>query len=142
MNKRNQHKESALPQTALMAHTQATRKVVSQCSERAMKNCITGATLMPHLMQKETIGELMQLQGAVLNRLQKQYQDYFKGYVALLGDYAQIRHANTMTKLVSQQFNLLGQFGQLINEHTTELIGLQENMEVDFGYWASQKVNT
>ncbi len=142
MNKKHHHQEFVLPQTALMAHSQATQKMLSHCSERVMKNCMASATVMPELMKKDTITELMQLNSSVFNRLHQQYQESFNGFSALITDYVQIKNANTMTKFVAQQFNLLGQFGQLMQEQTTNLLTLQENIEVDYAYWVNKKVHS
>jgi hypothetical protein len=106
-----------------------------------MRNCMSTVQLMPQLAQPDTLNELLQMQSAVMRRLQQQNQAWIEGCAALVHDYAQIKQANTMTKLLEQQFNLFANFGQLMNAQITGLVGLQENVEVDFGYWAHQKLN-
>ena len=45
-----------------------------------------------------------------------------------------------MSKLVEQEFNLVGQLVQLLSNQATNLATLQENVEVDYGYWVHEKI--
>jgi len=76
-----------------------------------------------------------------VQRLQQQNEAWLKGCAILLQDYVQIKDANTMSKLVEKQYNLVAQWNQLLGSQATNLMGLEENIEVDYGYWASQKLN-
>ena len=108
---------------------------------RILKNEVFTAGLATRLTDPQVWGESLQLQSAVVQRLQQQNQDWLKGCAVLMQDYAQIKHANTMTKLVEKQCNLVLQWSQLLSNQATNLIGLMENIEVDYGYWASQKLH-
>jgi hypothetical protein len=129
------------PPVALAAHTQTANTLIKRRVGRTMRNCMSTVQLMPQLAQADTLDELLQMQSAVMRRLQQQNQAWIEGCAALVHDYTQIKQANTMTKLLEQQFNLFANFGQLMNAQITGLVGLQENIEVDFGYWAHQKLN-
>jgi hypothetical protein len=50
------------------------------------------------------------------------------------------RGANTMSKLVERESNIGVQFGQLLGAQLTDLVGLQENIEVDYSYWINGKL--
>jgi len=91
-------------------------------------------------MDPQIWSDLLQLQAAVMQRLQQQNRAWLKGCAILMEDYAQIKQANTMSKLVEKQYNLMAQWSLLIGNQATNMIGLQENIEVDYGYWASQKL--
>lgn len=126
---------------AVIGHVLKAHAVLSRSIGRTLSNGMFTAGLATHLMEPQVWGELMQLQSAVMQRLKQQNESWLKGCAILMQDYVQIRHANTMTKLVEKQYNLVTQWNQLIGDQTTNLIGLEENIEVDYGYWASQKLN-
>lgn len=131
---------AALAPPAAMEHVQTVSKLLGRRSARLYSNLTTSAGLAPHLMNPQTWVELQQLQQAVVQRLQQQNQSLLQGCAALVQEYSQIKKANTMSKLVEQQCNLVAQWGQLLSTQATNLMGLQENVEVDYGYWASEKV--
>lgn len=80
------------------------------------------------------------MQQAVVERLTLQQQAWMQGWAAWNRERAEIRGANTVTKLVEQEFNLVAQIGQLLIDQTTNLIALQENIEVSYAYWLNQKL--
>ena len=126
---------------ATMGHALKAYSLLNNQTSRMLNNGLFSAGLTTHLVDPQVWGEALQLQGAVMQRLQQQNQDWLKGCAILMQDYAQIKQANTMTKLVEKQFNLVMEWGQLLSNQATNLIGLMENIEVDYGYWASQKLH-
>lgn len=121
---------------ALTAYTLLDRRIT-----RTLNNGLSTTCLAAHLMKPQTWDELLQLQSAVMQRVQQQNWAWLKGCAILMQDYAQIKQANTMSKLVEKQCNLMTQWGQLLGNQVTNLMGLQENIEVDYAYWASQKLH-
>jgi hypothetical protein len=53
----------------------------------------------------------------------------------------QIKGANTMSKLAEREGNIGAQLAQLLSNQATDLVGLQENIHVDYSYWIHQKLN-
>lgn len=141
MNQMTEIIPESMPQPAVIAHAQAAHNLLCRSAARTVGNCIGTAELVPQMMNLETWEELLQMQSAITERLQQQNEAWFKGVARLMKDYAQLKRANTMTKLFEQQFNIMGQWGQLLSVQTTNLMNLQENIEVDFGYWVAQKVH-
>ncbi|MNL85673.1 hypothetical protein D3C87_2140700 [compost metagenome] len=43
-----------------------------------------------------------------------------------------------MSKLVEQELDLLARFGLLLSNQWVDLVTLQENIEVNTGYWVAQ----
>jgi hypothetical protein len=80
------------------------------------------------------------MQDAVVKRLQLQQQSWAQGCNALLQEYIQLNNASTLPKMVERQFNLTVQWGFLVSNQITNLMELEENIEVDYAYWASQKL--
>lgn len=121
-------------------HAQTLMNLTGQWAARNASNSAVSAGVLPLAMDSQTWQELLAMQAAVVQRLQQQQKSWVTGLNGLVQEYAQIKQANTMSKFAEQQFNLMAQFGQLVSLQTTALMGLQENIEVDYGYWAAQKV--
>ncbi|ACC74589.1 hypothetical protein PPMP20_38840 [Paraburkholderia phymatum] len=107
---------------------------------RSATNGIDTARLFAFGINPETWRELAQMQQAIVERLTLQQQSWMQGWAAWNRERAEIRGANTVTKLVEQEFNLIAQIGQLFIDQTTNLIALQENIEVSYAYWLNQKL--
>lgn len=129
----------AMPHPVFLEHAKAAQSLVKRCSLRTMDNCATSVKMWPHLMDTDTWTDLLQMQSAINDRLQQQNQQWYKGVAAIVRDYGRIKKANTMSKLFEQQFNVIGQWGQLVSNQTTSLVELQQNIETNFGYWLHQK---
>jgi len=126
---------------ATFGHAMTAYTLMNNHTARLLKNQVVTAGLATRLMDPQIWGESQQLQSAVVQRLQQQNQDWLKGCAILMQDYAQIKQANTMTKLIEKQCNLMLQWNLLLTNQATNLLGLMENIEVDYGYWASQKLH-
>lgn len=126
---------------AAIGHVLKTRDMLNRSIARTLNNGMFTAGLTTHFMDPQIWAELLQLQSAVVQRLKQQNEAWLKGCAILMQDYVQIKDANTMSKLVEKQYNLVAQWQQLIGSQATNLMGLEENIEVDYGYWASQKLN-
>ncbi|WP_321883586.1 hypothetical protein [Paraburkholderia bannensis] len=85
-------------------------------------------------------GELLDMQRAAYERFLKQQAATLEDWVEWGRQRAQLRGANTMTKLMEQEMNLVGRIGQIFADQLTNLLCLQENVEVAYGWWLSQKL--
>ncbi|WP_354683774.1 hypothetical protein [Cupriavidus necator] len=106
---------------------------------RAVGNGVAAASLGPFAVDAQTWTELFQLQAAIIRRLHDQQQQNLQGWAGWLQERAQVRRANTMSKLVEQEFDLLARFVLLLSDQAVDLVTLQENVEVNTGYWLGQK---
>lgn len=122
-----------------VAHALTTQRLAKKYAASMANNGALSLTLATRLWDPEVWSESMQLQAAILRRLHAQGQDWRTGCTILLQDYGQLRQANTMSKLVEKQCNLSSQFAQLLTNQATNFLALLENIDVDYGYWASQK---
>lgn len=130
------------PRSALPAPLQPMHSfhvLMGQWAARSGNNAFTTAALLPQGISPGIWAELSQMQAAVLRRLQQQQQNWVNGCAGLAQDYQQGKRANSMSKLLEQQCNLVAQFGQLLSQQAVDLVGLQENIEVNYGYWIAQK---
>lgn len=123
--------------TAPLPHTQTFQVLMGQWTGRSTKTAVAAA-LLPLGFRVDLWLELAQMQATVLRRLQEQQQAWVSGCTGLAQEYQQGKRANTMSRLLEQQGNLVVQFGLLLNKQATDLAGLQQKTDVDDGYRASK----
>ena len=133
----------ALASSALtsVAHALTAHRLAKKYAASMANNGALSLNLATRLWDPEVWSESMQLQAAILRRLEVQGQNWRTGCTVLLEDYGQLRQANTMSKLLEKQCNLSSQFAQLLGNQATNFVALLENIDVDYGYWASQKAS-
>jgi len=86
--------------------------------------------------------ELLQMQGAVVKQLHELGQTWLQGMSAWTQECTELKAANTMSKVVEQEFDLIGQFGKLMTDQATALVNLMEGVQVGYGYWVDEKLNS
>ena len=124
---------SALPARALRPWT-------SWCL-RSGHNAVLGSALLPLAgTQLEAMGELMQLQHASQQQLLRLQEQWLQRWAALWQDHREMRQSNTLSKWMAEQFNVVAQALDLIGLQASELANLEENVSVNFGYWAQQRL--
>ena len=126
---------------AAVAHAMTATALHSSWAVRSLKNVSATAELFARGMDAETWHELMQMQQSAWQRLltlQTRWAGDWKSWIA----YAeQIKGANTMSKLAEREGNIGAQLAQLLSNEATDLVGLLENIHVDYSYWIDQKLN-
>jgi hypothetical protein len=126
---------------AAVAHALKATTLQSSWAARSLKNASATAQLFAMGMDAETWHELMQMQQSAWQRLltlQTKWAGDWKGWI----EYSQqIKGANTMSKLAEREGNIGAQLAQLLSNQATDLVGLQENIHVDYSYWIHQKLN-
>jgi hypothetical protein len=127
---------------APLAHAMTTQRLAQKRVAQVAQNGVFSVALATHFWDPTIWSDLLQLQTAIWLRLQKQNQDWQKGCKILAADYAQIKQANTMSKLLEKQCNLMSQSALLLTNQGTNFVALLENIDVDYGYWASQKLQS
>jgi hypothetical protein len=85
--------------------------------------------------------ELMRIQEASWRRLRTLQDGWLKDWAQWLQYAGQIRGANTMSKLVERENNIGAQLAQVIGAQVTDLVGLQENIEIAYSYWINTKLS-
>lgn len=130
----------APPQPLVVEHLLKRHSLLSRQLAQATRHGWTTAALLPFATRPQTWQELLQLQQAVLQQVQQLHHGWIDGWSAWLGEFGQLKRANTMSKLVEQEFNLVAQFVLLLQGQATDWTNLQENIEVNYGYWLSEQV--
>jgi hypothetical protein len=122
-------------------HLQTLHAVLNGWAMRATTNGLAAANLIPNGLSPRGGLELLNLQAAMFGKLWRQQQAWWQDWEVWAGECGQIKRANTVSKLVEQDLNLVLQLGQLVSNHTTELVGLLENFAFNCDYWLSEKLN-
>ena len=125
----------------VVPHFQTLHAVLNGWAMRATTNGLAAANLIPNELSPQGGLEWLDLQAAMLGKLWRQQQAWWQDWEAWVRECSQIKRANTVSKLVEQDLNLVVQFGQLASNHTTELVSLLENFAFNLDYWLSEKLN-
>ena len=125
--------------TAPLMRAQKMNLMVGQLLARSVSNQVSSAAVLPVSFDADTWGELSQIQQAVIRRIQQQQKDWVQGCENIAQEYSQLKLANTMSKFVEQEYNIVAQFGTLLSNQAASWFGLMENIQVDYAYWISQK---
>ncbi|BDB28826.1 hypothetical protein Tamer19_58670 [Cupriavidus sp. TA19] len=128
----------AMTQPAALQLTQTLQSLMSGWAMRTVGTGVKTVNLAPFTMDAQVLTELFQLQYAIVQRLQAQQQEWMQGWTAWLQERAQVKRANTMSKLVEQELDLFARYGLLVSNQLVDLVTLQENIEVNTGYWVAQ----
>jgi len=121
-----------------------TANVMGNWAARAAGTGFATAALLPWRIDPQSWPriwpELWQMQQAVWRR-QSQLQDsWMQGWIAWTNEFTQFRGANTMAKLVEQEFDLVAQLQELVSGQTTDVVSLLENLEINYAFWVSEKL--
>lgn len=125
--------------TAPLLRAQKMNMMVGQLLARSVSNQVSTAVVLPTSLDPDTWSELSMIQQAVLRRIQQQQKDWLQGCENIAQEYSQLKLANTMSKFVEQEYNIVAQFGTLVSNQAASWFSLMENIQVDYAYWISQK---
>lgn len=132
------HADPALPQAAaLPAHAPRHGQLLGNLASRHQHNLTASLAMLPALAHTDTWLSLAQLQAASLQKLIAQQDGWLAQWQGWLHSASQLGQANTVSKLLEQEMNLTLRAVQIVGQQAVDLASLQENLEVNYGYWAS-----
>jgi hypothetical protein len=85
------------------------------------------------------LSEGLELQHAIVQRLAAQHAQIVQGVDELAEDVGGLKKANTMSKLMEQEYNLFAQLGSMLVGQATALMELLENIQISYGYLLTRK---
>ncbi|MCQ4162850.1 hypothetical protein NON00_23390, partial [Roseomonas sp. GC11] len=85
--------------------------------------------------------DMLDMQRAFWKRMEQIGEQWQEGLKDLGEQAAQLRSANTLSKLIEQDCNLANQFGALLTAQATAVATLVESTQVGFGYWLKEKLD-
>ncbi len=125
----------------VLHHAMRAAALQNDWAARAMGNASATAQVFALGIDAESFDELLQMQQAACRRLldlQSGWMQEWKSWIAYAD---QIKGANTMSKLAEREGNIVAQLTQILGNQATDLVGLQENIHVDYSYWINQKLS-
>ncbi len=126
---------------ATVAHHVKRAAVLGSWSARTVRSSLDAAQLMALRPDADTWHDLIDLQEAALRQLFQLGEAWQAGFAAWTRECAQMRTANTLSKLTEQDFNMIGGFGQLVSQQITDWVTVMEGIQVGCAYWLRQKVS-
>jgi hypothetical protein len=114
--------------------------LVGQSAARAATSAGASATAFMVSPGAQTWNEWLALQSAVAQRYARLQNAWWQGWCAWAQDCTHLRRADTLSEFTEQQYNLVAQLGALARDQATDLLSLQENIQVDYGYWATRVI--
>lgn len=110
--------------------------------QRSRDNAVLAASIWSWNKEPlRTLDELQALQEASRHQGQQLLQQWAQSWSRLLQHQRSLGEPNTVSKWTEEQFNLLGQMMELFSQQAADLANLEENISVNFGYWAQQKMS-
>lgn len=113
--------------------------LLSELMTTSAGNHMATATLWPVLFRPEVLAEFFAFQKAVMARIDQQNRNWVESCAAVAQEYSQLGAANTLSKLVEQEYNVFAQFHAVAAAQAASWAGLMENVQVDYAYWIAQK---
>lgn len=130
---------AAPPTPPFIEHLLKRQSLLGRQLAQTASNGWSTAAQLPFATRPQTWQELLEMQQAVVQQVQQLHQGWMRGWTAWLGEFDQLKRVNTMSKLVEQEFNVAAQFLLLLQGQATDWTNLQENIQVNYGYWLSEQ---
>jgi hypothetical protein len=118
----------------------STGKVLADRTARTLTAASDMAKLAATPPSPETVAEFVALQVAVLQRFETMTQGWSKAWHEWFAYATEFKGANTVSKIAEKETNIAGQLTAMIGSQITDLVTLQENVEVNYAYWIQQKL--
>ena len=83
--------------------------------------------------------DILAMQQAVLKRIDQLQVEWTNGCNEILEEYSQIKNANTLSKLLEREYNVVAQTSDLTASQITGWVGLIENFQVSYSWWLNQQ---
>lgn len=125
--------------SAPMLRAQKMQMLAGQLLGTSLRNEVGTATLLPMSLDASLWQEMLDIQHAILERVAQQQRNWWDGCKDVYAEYNQLKMANTLSKFVEQEYNVVAQFNALVASQAASWAGLVENIQVDYAYWLTQK---
>ena len=131
---------AAQPALAPLKHLNAYHTLASNLAARQARMVQDWWTLACNpVADGSLLVEMLQMQQAVFQRLAAQQAEAVRGLTAIAAEAGHVRKANTLSKLMEEEYDLAAQFNALFVAQITALVELAENVQVNAGYLRTRK---
>ncbi len=131
-----------LPHPALlpMQHANAFHDVLGRMARRQMEmQSRLAMSLLSPQPDFGLVAEIIQLQQAALNRMATVQTESMAKLGELAAGAARIQQANTMSKLMDQEYDLVAGFGAIVQAQVSAMAELMESLQIGYGYLLAQR---
>ncbi|AWN47061.1 hypothetical protein DK419_12675 [Methylobacterium terrae] len=123
--------------SAPLQRTVLANDLVANCAA----NAVGTVQLLAERPDSDTIGEIYAMQLAFMRQLWTIERDWRDGWLQICQASLSLRKANTLSKIVEQDYNLVGQVGDLMVNTVASTASLIESATVGYSYWLTNKIN-
>ena len=121
-------------------HAKKALALQNEWATRVGGNAFATAQLFAQGIDPETWAELLQLGEAARQRFSALQNGWLQDWTAWVRYSDQIKGANTMSKLAERESNIGVQWASILGAQAATLIAWEENIEVAYSYWVSEKL--
>jgi hypothetical protein len=121
------------------ARTTAHLLAWSKAHSRTWNNMQAAWRLTPVGVAPATWASFAALQQASAQKLMEEQRDWLNEWRDWWSTAQQLPRANTLSKVMEQEFNLTLRLVQMFGNRAINWANLQENLEVNYGQWAKQQ---
>ncbi len=113
---------------------------VSEIAALCATNAVGTAELLSVRPTPDVIDDLFAMQAAFARQLWSIDLEWRTGLMRIAEGTLALRSANTVSKIMEQDLNLIGRCGDLMTVYATKTAALIENTSVGYSFWLSKKV--
>lgn len=128
------------PETVSLEDATTPAQLHADRATRAMGFALGAVQLAAKGPSADLISEFSALQWSVFERIQSLGERWSRDWQHWFRYATHWRGANTMSKLAEREANIVSQMTQLLGSQMSDLVNLQENIEINYAYWLSQKL--
>ncbi len=121
-------------------HMQKATILLGNLAARSTVTGFASAALLLWPTDPQIWREIWQMQEAVWQRQSRLQTKWMQAWSDWATEFTRARGANTLTKLVEQEFDLIGQWQELVSSQATNVVNLLENLEINYAYWVNEKL--
>jgi hypothetical protein len=116
-------------------------KILQQQISATLAQRMDEASLLPAFFDNKVLLEYLHLQQAISSRILDYQANWLTGMVGITQEYQELKEANTLSKHVAQECNILGMWNALFTQQAVNCAEMMENIQTDYSYWLSQKTS-
>ncbi|MCB1908531.1 MAG: hypothetical protein KDH15_14270 [Rhodocyclaceae bacterium] len=133
---------AALPHPALlpMKHASTFHELIGRAAQRQfeVQRALVTAMLSPR-PDYSLVAETIKMQQAAMTRLATVQTESIRKFAELTASAASIDKANTLSKLMDQEYDLVSGFGAILAEQITAMVELMESLQIGYGYLVARR---
>ncbi|KMO11114.1 hypothetical protein [Methylobacterium platani] len=122
---------------APLKHGVLAAELASVCA----RNAAGTVRLLAESPRPDILAEIVAMQAAFMHQVWTIGEEWSAGWWQIAEGAVSLRNANTLSKIVEQDFNLAGQVGDLMLDTTTRTAKLIESATVGYSYWLTNTID-